>query len=133
MLIDIRMAEWEQACCGEDIKVGEQRSFTVHAAGPELTPSDPESGYRRPCFIEERHGLTPSEVPKTTVTGVVREIRGVDYQQVPVAGHPRLTQPDDERQSQATELDEVGAKRSSRFDGYLVTVKIPDDSELPEP
>lgn len=126
MRVEVVVAEWEQACCGEPFRVGDAVSWGILA----VDPGDAAAG-GVPRFAEEHHGQTPDDVPHREVPGIVRAIAGVAYPAVSVTGEPRSFTLDT-RHPRTTPLQSVEKGSDEGFTEYLVTLDVADDAQLPE-
>jgi hypothetical protein len=122
MEIEVVVAEWAQACCGEPFRIGEQVSWPLVALP--LTPD------AVPRFERDNHDLTPDDVPHWPVTGTVTAITGIRYPLLPIAGEPDSFTPDTSA-PECHPLTAVGRPDTRDLTEYRVTLHLADTTDLP--
>ncbi|MFD1713574.1 DUF6578 domain-containing protein [Amnibacterium flavum] len=127
MLIEVKVAGWEQRCCGEAFAVGGVGSWNVIA-------DDPAQTVHLSTFHTEQHGQAEPEVPNWSVEGTIRAIDGLVGQHARVPGRPgMLVWAEDRSKSYPMEsVTAEGEDDDQYYDTYLVTLEVPDDFLLPD-
>jgi hypothetical protein len=127
MLIEVKVAGWEQHCCGEAFVVGGTGTWNVIA-------EDSAQAVHLPTFHTEQHGQAEPGVPNWDVTGIITRIDGLFGQHAPVPGQPKTSVWADDR-TKLHPLEAVSARGEDDehgYDTYLVTLEVPDDTVLPD-
>jgi hypothetical protein len=122
MQIEVVIAEWEQACCGEPFQLSESVTWRLIALPP-ATDALPQ-------FERDDHDLAPDDVPQWPVTGTVAAISGIRYPLLPIAGEPEACTHD----TSAPEfhpLTSVSQHDALDLSEYRVTLLLDDKTDLP--
>lgn len=130
MRIYVEISGWEQACCGEEFRVGGEATWKLLAADSGISVNNGSRGGH--LLFNEEHHEPPEGAEHFAVSGLVREISGLVHPAVPIAGEPgSFNIAEDE--PELTPLQRVEAQsEGGDFTGYRVELEVPDDCVLPQ-